>query len=388
MTSRRGAGEGSVFYEASAGRWCATIDLGYVNGKRKRVTRRARTKREAMAKLQELQVLQAAGEVIPDQRTTTEKYLHWWLAEVLPMRRDRVRESTARQYQWMLLTHVIPRLGRVRLAELKPAHVQRMVSDMERNGLSVSTSRQALSVLSGALKHAVRNEMIQRNPVSLVDWPSKARSNAARGTDPETVRRLFAEADKTRVGPLFRLAFTTGMRRGEILALRWEDVDLTAETIAVRGTLKRRPRSAGGPAWYIDAPKSAMSYRVVPLIPSLTRGLRAWRAALNAERLRAGAAWHDNDLVFPTTVGTPMDPDNLSKMNKELCRRAGLPTMRFHDSRHTAATLLINEGVPLEVIQQLLGHSSAQVTNQIYAKIKEGPLRQAANVMERVLGGT
>jgi integrase len=263
-----------------------------------------------------------------------------------------------------------------------------MVSDMERNGLSVSTSRQALSVLSGALKHAVRNEMIQRNPVSLVDWPSKARSNAARGTDPETVRRLFAEADKTRVGPLFRLAFTTGMRRGEILALRWEDVDLTAETIAVRGTLKRRPRSAGGPAWYIDAPKSAMSYRVVPLIPSLTRGLRAWRAALNAERLRAGAAWHDNDLVFPTTVGTPMDPDNLSKLNKELCRRAGLPTMRFHDSRHTAATLLINEGVPLEVIQQLLGHSSAQVTNQIYAKIKEGPLRQAANVMERVLGGT
>jgi integrase len=83
-----------------------------------------------------------------------------------------------------------------------------------------------------------------------------------------------------------------------------------------------------------------------------------------------------------------MDPDNLSKMNKELCRRAGLPTMRFHDSRHTAATLLINEGVPLEVIQQLLGHSSVQVTNQIYAKIKEGPLRQAAGVMERVLGGT
>jgi integrase len=339
-----------------------------------------------MAKLQELQVLQAAGEVIPDQRTTTEKYLHWWLAEVLPMRRDRVRESTARQYQWMLLTHVIPRLGRVRLAELKPAHVQRMVSDMERNGLSVSTRRQALSVLSGALKHAVRNEMIQRNPVSLVDWPSKAHSNAARGTDPETVRRLFAEGDKTRLGPLFRLAFTTGMRRGEIAALRWQDVDLTAETIVVRGTLKRRPRSSGGPTWYIDAPKSEKSHRRIPLTSSMAKHLRSWRATLNAERLQAGSNWHDNDLVFPTPLGTPIDPDNLSTHNKRLCINAGVLPMRFQDSRHTAATLLVNEGVSLEVIQELLGHSSIQVTNQIYAKVKDGPLRAAAGVMDKLIG--
>jgi integrase len=382
LSSRRGAGEGAVFFVPSLNRWRAVITVGDVNGKRKRVARNAKTKKEAIARLLELQRQLAEGTGIPDRRTTVIKYLQWWSETVLPWR---VKESTARDYRWIVSHYVEPAFGKLLLADLSALHIESLDHDLQTRGLSPSTRRQVFSVLSGALKQAKRDHLISRSPMDGIDWPKVSRTGARDAINGESVQAIMRAAKETRLAALIHLAFSTGMRQGELLALRWNDINLETRELQVCGTLKWRPASQGHPRWYIDSTKTEDSARLIVLAESAAEALSSWRSQQAQERLRLGPGWEDHGFVFTTPVGTPLDGSAVRKYLKELCRSAGVPEMRFHATRHTTATLLLNEGEPLVIISKLLGHRDTGITSRIYAEVKRKPLESAAVTIDRLM---
>ena len=200
---------------------------------------------------------------------------------------------------------------------------------------------------------------------------------------PEQARQLLDTAAGDRLGALYVLALSTGMRQGELLALHWENLDLDAASLQVRGTLRRVD---GGLA--VLEPKTAASRRQITMPAAAVDALRRHRAAQNEERLRIGSAWHDNDLVFANEIGRPIEPGNLVRRSfQALLAQAGLPRIRFHDLRHTAATLMLSRGVHSKIAAETLGHSRVGVTLDIYSHVTPTMQREAAAAMDEVLRG-
>jgi integrase len=183
---------------------------------------------------------------------------------------------------------------------------------------------------------------------------------------------------------MLTVALATGMRRGEVLGLRWDDVDLDARQLAVRGTLKRMPKVG----LVLDTPKTASATRAIPLPDHAVAVLREHRRQQNVERLAAGPEWQPTGFVFTTPIGSPVDPRNLTRDLHTVSTAAGLGPIRFHALRHTAATLMLTNGVPLEVISVTLGHASYAITADVYAKVGATLQRTAADVMDGLLAAT
>jgi integrase len=349
------------------GRWVGQLQLEPKDGRRHRKYVYGRTRREALDKLIEVRRLVELGHDGSDERITTAAYLATWLSEVVP---GTVKVTTAQGYEWTLNRYVIPHIGHVRLSRLQPAHVQRMLRTLEDQGLSARTRRQARTILRRALAHAERWQMVHRNAAALVDAPKVERTTSDALTVEEALT-LMTTVQGHPLEPLVALALTTGLRRGELLALRWGAVDATQSTVAVRGTLKRQ-RGAG---LVVDTPKTARSNRVVPVPPRVMALVQAGRPA----------AGSDDGYVFSTTSGTPMDPSNLTRQFHALTERAGLGRRRFHALRHSAATIMLELGVPLEVISTTLGHASYAITADIYARVRPNLQQQAAAAMNQLM---
>jgi integrase len=192
----------------------------------------------------------------------------------------------------------------------------------------------------------------------------------------------LAEARQDRLYAVWAVALAAGLRKGEALALRWQDVDLEAGTLRVSQTVQR----VAGKLVFSE-PKTARSRRTVPLSPVAVTALRAHRAMQATERLRAGTLWHDSGLVFTTTVGTALDPRHLNRLFDDLCRRANIRRVRVHDLRHTCASLLLAQGVEPKVIMETLGHSQISTTMDLYAHVLPALQRQAATRMDDLLSG-
>lgn len=375
MSKRRGKGEGSVYRRESDGKWVGTLDLGWQNGKRVRKYVYSKTKAEALKNLRELQAKSDRGEAIPDGRKSTSDYLAWWVTTIAP---TRVKVSTADDYAWIIRRYLDSGIGRIRLAKLGPEHVDTLLRDMETRGLSPRTRRQARAVLRSALSDAERYGWVSRNAAALSRCPKIEGSVTGDALSLKEAKQLLSVAQGADDGAIVTVALMIGLRLGEALALRWADVDLDSAEVTIRGTLKRR----SGHGLYIDTPKTARGRRTLQLPGTCVSALRAHRRRQTAQRLKIGAAWQDADMVFTTSIGTAIDPRNQTRRFHQLTSAAGLGNRRFHSLRHSAATLMLASGVPLETISTTLGHAGLAITSDIYAKVTKPLQRQAADAME------
>lgn len=364
--------------QRSEGSWTVQVSGGFseTTGARVRVTRTVRgTHRDAERELTRLLRDVDQGIVAEPGRMTLTRYLEdrW-----LPHAATRVRPGTHERYCSLMRVHVEPRIGRTQLAKLRPMHVQSVLDGMLSEGLSPRTVLHSYRVLSSALRQGVRWQVLATNPANAVSPPRPERPELVVPAASE-VRRLIEAAD----GPLrmaVLLSATTGMRRGEVLGLRWSQVE--GSTVRVTTSLQR----AGGDLAFVS-PKTDRSRRVISLPPVAIEALKRWRAEQVERRLFLGAAWTDEDVVVDRGDGRPMDPAEFSRAFATLVKREGLPGVRLHDLRHAFATSLLVTGVHPKVVSEALGHASTTFTMDTYQHLLPSMGEQVAIAMQAALGG-
>lgn len=373
--AKRGHGEGSIYQRQSDGLWIGSLDLGIINGKRTRKTVSGKTQKEAREKLRALQHDHERGLPVQAKQQTLEQFAQHWLAEKAGAARPKTFES----YRDTMRVHILPALGRHKLTGLQPQHVQALLKAKRAAGLSPRTVENILVVLGIALKQALKWELVARNVAALVDRPRVERHEIKPFT-PEEARRFLASIRGNRLEALYATALALGLRKGEALGLRWEDVDFEGHVLNVRRQLQR----VEGQQRLVEL-KTDQSRRAIPLPEVVLAALRAHRTRQLEERLQAGERWRDQGLVFASTTGTPLEPSNILKQFKKLLAAAGLRELRFHDLRHCCASLLLAQNVHPKQVQAILGHSQISTTLDIYSHLTPGSERQAADLMDGLL---
>lgn len=310
---------------------------------------------------------------------TVGAFLESWLTEVA---RVTVRPRTYASYRYIVGYHLIPGLGDLPLAALSPSDVQGFLNGKAATGLAPRTVGYLRGVLRGALAHAERTDLVTRNVARLARPPRIPRRRVS-PLSVEQVRTFLAAIRGDRLEALYLVALGVGLRQGEILGLRWSDVDLAGGTLTVRHALAR----IEGRLVLVE-PKSATSRRIVPLPGFVRDGLVAHRARQGAEPLRLSPAPKDpfGDLVFVSSRGTPLDGISVTRRFQRILAGAGLPHQRFHDLRHACATLLLSQGVPARVVMETLGHSEISLTLNTYSHVMPSVGREAAERMDQLLG--
>jgi integrase len=294
-----------------------------------------------------------------------------------------VRASTWRRYEMLVRVQLIPYLGRFPIARLQPADLNAAYAKMLGTGLAPRSVGHAHRLLGRALRDAEIAGQIGRNPCRLVK-PPRVPAREMQTFDTEQVRRLLRAAEGDRLAALFHVALTTGAREGELLALRWCDVDFAGNGLRIARTLVRLAHGLE-----FNEPKTASGRRTIPLGPKAIDALRAHRVQQTMERERNGLPKAtDTDLVFASELGTPIDPSNLlANTYYPLLTRAGLPRLTFNaGTRHTAATLMIGAGTHIRVVAERLGHADPAVTLRVYSHVTPTMQREAATAMDRILG--
>jgi integrase len=375
---RRVAGEGSIF-KRSDGRWVGTLDLGPdAGGKRARKTIYGKSQREVRDKLAQVRREIAENGQPSDGRLTLGQFLQDWLTS----KRSQVRPRTWARYESYCRLHVEPRLGKVRLAKVTPEHLEKLYSQLLDAGLAPMSVRHLHAMLHGALKHGVRRGVIARNVTELVD-PPLAPKHEIRTLSADEAQRLLQEAADDPLEALYVLAITTGMRQGELLALRWRDVDLRNGALQVRGTLQRGANNE----LEIREPKTNASTRRILLPQLAVDALARHTTRQRAQRERAGTAWDDLGLVFTNEIGRPINASNLtSRSFRPLLKRARIEGLRFHDLRHSAATLLLEQNVHPKVVSEMLGHADIGITLDLYSHVTPTMQAHAASAFDDLLG--
>ena len=377
MAKRRGHNEGGIRHRAD-GRWEGSIDLGWVDGKRRRKFVYGATRTEVVEKLRQRRTALASGLPMVDERLTVEKWLEHWLDNVLP---GSVKETPAANYSNLARRHLIPALGRHRLARLDVRHVEAHLATMAREGYKPNTIRLVRSVLRRSIGHAERQGLVVRNVAALAQGPRIPRGHA-RALTIDEVRALLGQAKGDRHEVAFVLLVETGMRLGELLGLRWEDVDLDGRQLQIRQTLS----SLGGRI-ILSEPKTASSRRPYELSPQAIEALRAHWVRQASERLAAGEVWVASGQVIATEIGTPVDPSNFRRRFAKVSAAAGIEKCHPHELRHTAASLMLSRDVPLHIVADVLGHSSISVTKDVYGHLVAGERRKATDAIGEALYG-
>lgn len=375
MTRRRGNGEGTITRRKD-GRWEGryTVRTGT---DLKREVLYGRTRSEVAEKLAKALVGRDSGLTFDAGNLTLRDYLARWLDDSV---RGSVKPITFESYERLVRVHIAPQLGRVKLKNLSPAHLQGFYRDRLDAGLSPRTVQYLHVVLHRALKQALRWNLVPRNVAEAVD-PPRVHKEEIRPLSPEQARTLLETAREDGMEALYTIAVHCGLRQGELLALRWDDVDLEAGTLRVNRTLTV---TKNGPAF--AAPKTAKSRRSVRLTAGAVEALKRHSARQAQEILRMDTLYRDQGLVFASEVGTPLNRHNLnSRSFKPLLERAGLPKIRFHDLRHTCATLLLSRDVHPKFVQELLGHATIAITLDTYSHVLPGMGDRASRAMEDAL---
>jgi len=374
-------------YKNSNGLWCATVELGRgPDGLRQRKVVKAKTKVAVLAKVDaarkeapELKACVASGRAAPDRRQLTADYLDTWATQTISARvaAGDMKESSKARYEQVIRLYLKPAFGHVPLAHLAPDDVDALLRSMEAKGLSASTVKQARNVAHSALKHAERRNLIIRNPVSTVDGPKKQATRLDDAMDAAAARAVLKASKDHRLHALAVVVLRLGLRKGEALALRWQHVDLKAKTLKVEAT-----RSRVAKLGVIEtAAKTAGSARTIPLPDEVARAFAAHKRLQAKERAELSPPWKGDDHVFTTELGNPIDPRNILTTWHSWTKAAGLGQRRMHAGRHTAATLLLDNGVPLEVVSAILGHSGLAITADVYARPTMDAKRKALQAL-------
>jgi integrase len=424
MAKRRGRGEGSITQRGD-GLWVARVDLGWEDGKRRRKAFYAKTRRQASDKLTKGLLDAQQGAAIPNERQTVEQFLGRWLEH----KRARLRPRAWLTYEQAVRLHLVPGIGKLSVAKLQPQQIESWFRRHQEKGATARNIRYARTVLRAALNQARKWRMVNDNAAALVE-PPRHRPKEIQPLTPEQARALLAAAKPHRLGAVVSVATAIGLRLGETLGLRWSDVDFAAGTISVGQSLERsggdsavrRPliaerkklvKQLASTAVRTDVertadnnrladvrkalrdcrttlrfaePKSTRSRRTVRMPQIVVTSLKAHRKRQLKERLAAGGDWHDSGIVFTTPTGTPVDPRNMHREFKAMLAGAKLPAIRFHDLRHTAATLLLAQGVDPRTIMETLGHSQISLTLNTYSHVLPSLQIRAAAEMDMVLG--
>ena len=373
---RRLNGEGSVTRRAD-GRWMGRFYAWTSTGTRKRITVYGRTRKEATEKMREAQEHNRQGIPVPDTAWKLGDWLDHWLEHVVSLNR---RPATYRLYEMTVRLYLKPGLGSSALTRLSASRVQAFFNGQLAAGRSIRTVQVMKTVLSSALSRAMREELVVRNVARLAELPTWERNPVTPWTVAEA--RAFLDAAKNDpLYPAFVLLLLYGLRRGEVLGLRWRDIDEDDGEIRVRQQVQR----ASGELRLYPV-KTAAGRRDLPLLPVAQTVLDLRRQAQAADRAELGRAWLDNGLVFTTKTGRPVEPRNLVRSFHRICGGNELRPIKVHHLRHTTATLLKNVGVPARDAQIILGHSRLAVTLEIYTHEDRQAQREALGRISEALG--
>ena len=324
------------------------------------------------------------GDYIKPDNMTVGAFLDRWLQDSVGP--NDLSAETKQGYEMIVRKHLIPALGDIRLQELTPTklqsyYTQKLASGRRdgKGGLSPRTVRHHHTLLHGALKSAVKWQMVGRNVADFVDAP-KFKQKEMQTFDERAMLDFLDSVKETIYYPVFYTALFTGMRRSELLALRWSDIDLDIGAISINRSLHHLEDNS----FAYQPPKTAKSRRLVPLSPSTSIMLRHHRDGQRASRLLVGNSLTDNDLVFCQSDGGPLLPHSVTQAWRRLVRKAGFQGIRLHDARHTHATLMLEQGVNWKIISERLGHGSVAMTLDLYAHASPGIQQAAAHGFDRV----
>lgn len=344
------------------------------------------TKRDAERRLAELLNQIDNGTYVPPSKMTVAEYLDRWLKEYAWAN---LAPRTAEGYELIVRRHIIPTLGKIGLTALKPEHIQRYQSEKlssgradGKGGLSPRTVRHHYMTLHNALEQAVRMGLLSRNAADAVS-PPRFQRHQWQALSEFGLRSLLEAASESPYYVLFYLALFTGMRRSELLALRWCDVDLLLYRVAVNRSLHQLPKGEV----VIRMPKSARSRRMVSLPPSAAQLLQEHKQEQARRRAAMGVELREEDLVFSDFEDKPLRPDSVTHAWVKLVRRIGLKGIRLHDARHTHASLMLKQGVHPKIVQERLGHASIQVTLDTYSHVAPGLQEAAAAGFDEMVSG-
>jgi integrase len=367
--ARRGHGEGSI-YRRKDGRYAAAITLE----NRKRKTFYGKTRREVQEKLNAALHEQKRGMLATGPQQLLKTYLENWLEQAY---KPTVKLNTYVQYRSVIRHHLVPAFGNIPVQKLTPEKIRAFYRQKIDEGSKPRTVGLIHATLHRALEDAVKQGLVARNVAKLVSPPRIDRYDAHTLTV-EQAEKLLEAARGSRLDALLILALTTGMRRGELLALRWDDIDFKQGLVSVHRTMTR----VGGYGYVEGEPKTRSSRRRIVLPGVALEALRMHRIQQEQIRVNAGEKWQDKGLVFCDGYGGFFSPDMVLRRFDKLLDEAGLPHMRFHDLRHSAATILLVAGVHPKVVQERLGHSTVAMTLDVYSHVLPSMQQEAAEKVD------
>lgn len=359
--------------------WTIVIEAGRdpATGKRNRIYRAVQgNKTQAKQAMDQIMAELQQGTYVQPDKTTVAEYLERWVKTYCE---PNLAESTSTGYSRTIEKHVVPEIGQILLQDLQPMHLQTLYARILEKGLSSRMAQLTHAILHQALRHAVLWQLLQRNPADAVQAPRPKKAETKALTK-EEVGRLLAAVKSNRDYAMIYTAIWTGMRRGELLGLRWADVDLTAGIITVEQGLVVSKEGL-----QLTQPKTRGSRRSIPVPKSVGDVLKQHRKQQLSQRLAAGPAWQDLGLVFPNESGRPQYPGTFSGRFGYTVRNLGFSGLRFHDLRHTHASLLLALGIHPKVVQERLGHTVITTTMDIYSHVMPTLQKEAAEKLDDLL---
>ncbi len=371
MASKRANNEGTLYFREDRKRWCAQLSL---NGQR--LTKYGKTQRECRDWMKEMLSKIDGGLTFEGTQVTLERFVATWLDGKAISRRPR----TVFQYRKIAQDHILPLMGKMRLQEIQPAHVKQLYARKKEEGRGPRTLQYIHSVLHCAMKQAVREGILGRNPVDAVERPKVEQSEFRIWTE-EQCRQFLIAAAESPYDTLFCLALTTGMRQGELLGLKWADLDWEKGTLLIQRQLQRVEHQGLA----LVPPKTKAGRRSIKLGQGMLDKLISHRNQQELIKAAIGERWKENGLIFPSTLGTPLDSYRVSHQFKKLLKKHGLPDIRFHDLRHTSISFLLDMGIPVNTVQQRSGHSKASVTTDTYGHSMTHTQDEAAQKIEALI---
>jgi integrase len=369
---RRGHNDGTIFQRKKDGKvvdgWIAEVSLGPGAG---RQTFYAKKRSEAQEWLTAQLRAKQLGLSRTGKRMSTGQALSTWLEQVA---KPRVRPATYTRYSGLVMQHLIPSIGAVPLEKLTPRIVQTMLNAKASGGLAPRSVHHLRAVLRTALNQAMRWGDVPRNVAALTDSP-RVEAHAITFLDAGQAGQLLAAARGDRLEALYTVALALGLRQGEALGLRWQDVDLEARQLHVRHAVQRIDHRL-----QLVEPKTTRSRRTITIPATVVNALREHQRRQLKEAMRI-----DGGFVFAHPDGSPLDGSVVTHQFQRLLKRAGLPRLRFHDLRHSCASLLLAQGVSARMVMETLGHSNISTTMDIYSHIMPSLREEAADAMDRAL---
>lgn len=368
--AKRGNNEGSIFKKKN-GSWRAQVT---VDGRRLSYTAKSRAEchdwlRRTLDQIDE-------GMTFQGRNLTLGEYIDDWMSA----KRNTVRAKTAHQYESLIVLYIKPYLGKIKLKDLNLRVLSRFYDRLLRKGVGKSNIRYTHRVLHAALEQAVKNGIIGRNPAHGATVP-KPKRKEMQILNEQQVGQFLVAASTSRYKALYHLDLTTGMRSSELRGLTWSDVDWIRGTISIRRQIQDIP----GQGALTGSPKTDSGIRTIMLGETTLNELKSQRQRNEIERAMAGNSWQENNLIFPSSIGTPFSKTDLQRDFWKVLSMANLPRIRFHDLRHTAASLMLIHGIPPLVVSKILGHSNPSVTLTIYAHSTLDMQADAVRIMDEIV---